>query len=61
MPYELMADDTYHILVADPAVAWQVTVKDFNNFHDRFIPNLDKSLKSGVRAEADRSSMVAAR
>ena len=48
------------IIIADPAVARQITVKDFNKFHDRFIPNLDKPLKSGTRAEADRVSMVVA-
>lgn len=49
------------IVVVDPAVAWQVTVKEFNKFHDRFIPNLDKSLKSGIRGDAERSSMAVAR
>ena len=45
---------------ADPALARQIAVKDFNKFHDRFI-QLDKSLKTGKRAEADKSSMAAAR
>ena len=49
------------MLFADPAVARQVTVKDFNNYHDRFIPGLDKSLKSGTRDEIDKISMLVAR
>ncbi|KAL3134381.1 hypothetical protein ABBQ38_006635 [Trebouxia sp. C0009 RCD-2024] len=49
------------VVTSDPAVAWQVTVKEFNKFHDRFIPNLDKSLKSGIRGDAERSSMAVAR
>lgn len=48
-------------VIADPGMVRQVLVKDFNHFHDRFMPHLNKSLKSGKRRDADRAGMHAAR
>ncbi|DBA69441.1 TPA: hypothetical protein ACH3X2_012787 [Trebouxia sp. C0005] len=49
------------VVTTDPALARQITVKDFSNFHDRFIPNLDNSLHSGFRRESEQSGMGVAR
>ena len=46
---------------ADPALVRQITVKDFNKFRDRFIPNFEHSVRSGKRLEASQSGMVVAR
>ena len=49
----------YH--AADPALVRQITVKDFNKFHDRFIPGQNLGLLSGKRAETAQSGMLVAR
>ncbi|DBB12325.1 TPA: hypothetical protein ACH3X3_006414 [Trebouxia sp. C0006] len=49
------------VVTTDPVLARQITVKDFSNFHDRFIPNLGSSLHSGHRRESEHASMAAAR
>ena len=48
----------YH---ADPNLVRQITVKDFNKFHDRIAPGLNRSLFTGPRMEAARSGMLIAR
>ena len=54
-------DVKHNLVTADPVLARQITVKDFSNFHDRFIPNLGSSLHSGHRRESEHASMAAAR
>ena len=48
-------------MYADPNLVRQITVKDFNKFHDRIAPNLSRSLFTGPRMEAAQSGMVVAR
>lgn len=55
-----MVDNTWHA-VADPALVRQITVKDFNKFHDRFIPGQNIGLLSGKRAETAQAGMLVAR
>ena len=46
---------------ADPSLVRQITVKDFNKFHDRVAPTLNRSLFTGARMEAAQSGMLLAR
>ena len=45
---------------ADPNLVRQITIRDFNKFHDRVAPGLNRSLFSGKRMEAVRSGMLIA-
>ncbi len=45
---------------ADPNLVRQITVKDFNKFHDRVAPGLNRSLFTGKRMEAARAGMLIA-
>lgn len=49
------------IVVTDPQVVRQISVKDFSTWKDKTIPALDNPLLSGHAQEAARSSMIIAK
>lgn len=49
------------VVTTDPNLVRQITVKDFNKFHDRVAPTLNRSLFTGARMEAAQSGMLIAR
>lgn len=58
-----MAQSVLHATcsAADPKIARQITVMDFNTWKDKTLPALDNPLLSGNAREAARSSMIIAK
>ena len=47
--------------IADPEVVRHITVRDFSNWKDRYMPTVDQPLLSGKAQEMAQSQMIVAK